>query len=134
MKTLLRIGLAVAALAAPLAAQAHHSHAMFDTTKTEEIEGTVKAYNYANPHVYLFLVKPGPTGAETTYPIEMSFIQNMLRQGVSGSTFKPGDKVTILVNPYRSGQPGGSYRGAIDAQGKRYGALNVEAAPRTAAE
>lgn len=123
---------AAAACAAPLTAQAHHSHAMFDPTKTVEVQGTVKAFNFANPHVYLFLVGTGPTGTEVTYPIEMSFIQNMMRQGMTVSTFKPGDKVTVVVNPYRDSRPGGSYRGAIDARGKKFGSLNPEAAPRGA--
>ena len=103
---------------------------MFDVTKTEEIEGTVKAFNFANPHVYQFLLKNNG-GTEVTVPIEMSFIQNMMRQGMTTSTFKPGDKVTIRVNPYRTGQPGGSYRGAIDASGRKYGALNPDT-PRAA--
>jgi ribosomal protein L21E len=58
----------------------------------------------------------------------MTFVQAMIRQGVTNSTFKVGDKVTVAVNPYRSGQPGGSYRGAIDVRGKRYGALDPTAA------
>jgi hypothetical protein len=126
-KAILTITAAAGLLAAPAAAWAHHSHAMFDVTKTETIEGTVKAFNFANPHVWLYLVKQEPSGSEVTFPVEMSFIQNMMRQGMTATTFKPGDKVSVLVNPYRSGQPGGSYRGAVDAQGKKYGAANPNA-------
>ena len=131
-KTILLIGSMTALLAGAPMAQAHHSHAMFDTTKTVEIQGTVKAFNFANPHVYLFLVGQAPEGKEVTYPIEMSFVQNMMRQGILAQTFKPGDKVTLAVNPYRSGQPGGSYRGAVDGRGKKYGSLNPETAQQRA--
>ena len=134
MKKLPAIALAVlTAMVVPIAALAHHSHAMFDVTKTEDIEGTVKSFNFANPHVYLFLTKMGANGTDDTYPIEMSFIQNMMRQGMTNATFKVGDKVTVQVNPYRSGQPGGSYRGAVDVHGKHYGSLDPNA-PRAGAD
>ena len=108
--------------AAPAAGWAHHSHAMFDTSKQETIEGTVKAFAFSNPHVYLFLVSM-KDGKPSTYSIEMSFIQNMERQGIMSSTFKPGDKVSVRVNPLKDGRPGGSYTGAVDAAGHRHGSM-----------
>ena len=121
MKKFVAAGFSVALIAAaPLAVQAHHSHAMFDVTKTEDIEGTVKAFNFANPHVYLFLLKNNG-GTEVTVPIEMSFIQNMMRQGMTTSTFKPGDKVTIVANPLKNGNPGGMARSITGADGAKLG-------------
>ncbi len=122
------VAIAVLASIAPVVAQAHHSHAMFDPTKTVEVQGTVKAFNFANPHVFLFLVGTGQDGAPVTYPVEMSFIQNMMRQGMKASTFKAGDKVTVSFNPYRDGRMGGSYRGAVDSRGMKYGSLNPDTA------
>jgi hypothetical protein len=121
-KAVLTVGIASALLAAAPAAWAHHSHAMFDTSKEDTIEGTVKAFAFANPHVYLFVVtqKDGKTG---TYSVEMSFVQNMERQGMNSTTFKPGDKVTVKVNPLKDGRPGGSYTGATDANGHKYGTM-----------
>ena len=41
---------------------AHHSAAAFDATKTVSLEGVVTRYEWANPHVYLWLAVPGASG------------------------------------------------------------------------
>jgi hypothetical protein len=116
------VGAACAALAqAP--AWAHHSHAMFDTSKVLDLAGTVKGYEFANPHVFLYLLVPDPAKGEVLYPVEMSYTQNMLREGIGPKTFKPGDKVQVRIWPLRNGRPGGSYVGAVDAQGGKHGGL-----------
>ena len=43
----------------------------------------------------------------------------MSRRGWRRTTFKPGDKVTVAMNPMRDGSPGGALVYAIDAQGNR---------------
>jgi Family of unknown function (DUF6152) len=105
---------------APALAWAHHSHAMYDASKEATVQGVVKSFVYANPHVYLILVtqNDGKTGL---YQVEMSFTGNMERQGMNHQTFKPGDKVSVRVFPLRDGRLGGSYNGAIDAAGHKYG-------------
>jgi hypothetical protein len=99
---------------------AHHSHAMFDESKEVDVTGTVKRFNFMNPHVYLFLDVTGPDGLVTTWPIEMSYVQNMISRGITASTFKAGDVVTVTINPLRDGHPGGGYTTVIDAAGQRY--------------
>jgi hypothetical protein len=110
-------------LLAAAPAWAHHSHAMFDTSKDETLAGTVKDFSFANPHLYLLLLTPDKSGKIIEYSVEMSTTQNMERDGVGPNTFKPGDKVTIRVSPLKSGRPGGSYTGAIDAAGGKHGTL-----------
>ncbi len=100
---------------------AHHSHAMYDDTKDVAITGTVKSFRFVNPHVYLFLDVPKADGSVSTYSIEASYTENMQRDGIGPKTFKPGDRVTVVVHPLRSGAAGGSYEGAIDAQGRKHG-------------
>ena len=46
---------AVALSAAPLGAQAHHSYSMFDRAKTVTLTGTVKQYQWTNPHSWIQL-------------------------------------------------------------------------------
>ncbi len=112
---------ATGALLAAAPAWAHHSHAMFDTSKTTTITGTVKAFAFANPHLYLTVMAPDDSGKIIQYAVEMSTTGNMANQGVGPETFKPGDKVTVHVSPLKSGRPGGSYTGAIDASGGKHG-------------
>jgi hypothetical protein len=47
-------GMAVAVCAVP--AVAHHSFAMFDAEKTMSIEGTVKEFQWTNPHSWIHLM------------------------------------------------------------------------------
>jgi hypothetical protein len=100
---------------------AHHSHSMFDLTTEQTIMGTVKAFAFTNPHVYLYVnVAAREEGKLTTYIIEMSHVQNMISRGITPATLKPGDNVTIRMNPLNDGRPGGSYI-SISKDGKEFG-------------
>ena len=84
---------------------AHHSHSMFA---------------FANPHVYLFVLVKNEDGTATTWQIEMSYLQNMMRHGINATTFKEGDAVTVKFHPLRDGAPGGSFTEGIDGGGRDY--------------
>ncbi len=51
---------AITTFAAP--AFAHHSQAMFDTTKEILVEGTVARFDWVNPHMYMVVNTKGPDG------------------------------------------------------------------------
>jgi hypothetical protein len=99
---------------------AHHSHAMFDMTREATITGTVTSYSFRNPHVFLYVDVKEPDGAMNNWSVEMSNISNMERRGIYRSTFKPGDMVTVMLNPLRDGRRGGNYTSIIAADGKKY--------------
>ena len=109
----------VAALTA-VPALAHHSHVMFDATAEQTITGTVKSFAFQNPHVYLFVNVADGGGQPTTYVVEMPYVQNMISHGISRETFKPGDEVTVKMNPLRDGRPGGSYV-TVSKDGREFG-------------
>jgi hypothetical protein len=114
---------------AALPAWAHHSHAMFDLEAEQTIEGTVKLYLFTNPHIYLYVnVVEKEGAAPKVFLVEMSHVQNMMSRGILASTFKPGDKITLTMNPLRDGRSGGSYVSVIDARGKHYGGREEAAA------
>src|SRR5262249_50197701 len=91
-----------------------------DLTTEETITGIVKAFAFTNPHVYLYVNVAEPDGTVTTHTIEMSHIQNMIRQGITPATIKAGDHVTVKMNPMNTGRPGGSYIQLIK-DGKEFG-------------
>jgi Family of unknown function (DUF6152) len=109
--------LAFAALAG-LPAQAHHSAAMFDATRTESVDGMVKQYQWTNPHGWLFVSVPGAEGPEQDYSIELTSPNLLARRGWRPSTFKPGDKVKVVLNPFRDGKKGGRVVSITTADGK----------------
>jgi hypothetical protein len=92
-----------------VAAQAHHSGAMFDSTRTQTISGKVTEFNWVNPHSSFKVEVTGADGKSEVWAIEMNAPGNLVRTGWKRTTIKPGDQVTVVVRPLRDGKPGGSY-------------------------
>jgi len=109
------------------AALAHHSFAMFDQTRQVTVVGTVKEFQWTNPHAYIEIMD----GAGTTWSIELNSPNNLIRQGWKRTSLKIGDKVTLVLNPLRDGKPGGLFNavtlpdGAILGNPKPTGPINV---------
>jgi hypothetical protein len=93
---------------------------MFDTSREVTVKGTVSSISFRNPHVFLYVDVVGDDGKPVTWAVEMSNLSNMISRGIKNSTFKPGDLVTVTVNPLKTGKPGGNYTSVIAADGKRY--------------
>src|SRR5919106_5887235 len=100
---------------------AHHSAAMFDDTKVMELTGTVKELQWANPHIWLQVIVD-EKGKKTEWSLEGGSPNSLSRQGWRATTFKPGDVVTVRLNPMKDGTPAGSFIGAkFAADGKTIG-------------
>ncbi len=106
---------AIAALATP--ALAHHSGAMFDPTKTITLEGTVKEFQYTNPHSWLEILVPGPDGKVVEWGFEAEGPSTLLRAGIKAKTFTPGEKVTVMCHPMKDGRSAGSLMQVTKADG-----------------
>jgi hypothetical protein len=120
-RSLLAAGVALAAMASP--AFAHHSGAMFDRTKQVELVGVVKAFQWTNPHSWLQV--EAPDGANTAeWSIECGSPNTLARGGWRPTSFKPGDRVTVRINPMRDGAKGGVFVGASLADGKTLGKMD----------
>jgi hypothetical protein len=113
--------LAAALLAGP--ALAHHSFAMFDTTKQVTLNGTIKEFQWTNPHSWIQLNVADDKGATTEWSIESLSTGTLSRQGWRPRTFQPGDKVSVRIFPMKDGSPGGSFIGAILANGQTLGKM-----------
>ena len=107
--------LSAAGLAAP--ALAHHSGSMFDPTKTVTIEGTVKEFQYTNPHSWLEVVVMGADGKATEWGFESEGPSTLLRAGIKAKSFMPGDKVTVQGHPMKDGRTAGSLMSVTKADG-----------------
>jgi hypothetical protein len=98
---------ATAAFALP--ALAHHSGAMFDSSRTQTVTGKVVEFNWRSPHCTFSLEVAGANGKSEIWSIEMNAPGNLVRSGWKRTTLKAGDQVTAVVRPMRNGTPGGSY-------------------------
>jgi hypothetical protein len=99
----------------------HHSFAGFDLSKTIILTGTVKEFQWVNPHSWIQLMVTDSSGAAVEWSIEMSSPSSLARQGWKPRMLKPGDQVTVTAHPLRDGRPGGSFVSATLADGTRIG-------------
>jgi MYXO-CTERM domain-containing protein len=115
-----RVVIAMMLLAAPRSAFAHHSFAMYDSTKLVTVDGTVTNFQWTNPHVLLFLTgTSGPGEAATSWSIELPTSPgNLGRMGWTKHSLKAGDHVVVELNPLRDGKHGGSFKKATLDGGK----------------
>jgi len=113
------IGLAI--VLATQSAFAHHSAAMFDNQKVKELSGTIKEFQWKNPHVWIQIYVQNAAGVKEEWSIECGGPNSLSRQGWRPTTFKPGDVVNIRVNPMKDGSTGGQFVGAKLADGKTIG-------------
>jgi MYXO-CTERM domain-containing protein len=106
---------------APGTAHAHHSFAMYDSTKLVTIDGTVTNFQWTNPHVLLWVTGSTSAGeAASLWTVELPTSPgNLGRMGWSKHSLKGGDHVIVELNPLRDGKHGGSFKKAtLPATGK----------------
>ena len=99
-------------------ALAHHSAAAFDASQQKEITGTVKKFDYSNPHTWVWLDVPNEQGGVDTWGIEGMSPNYLARRGWTKSTVKPGDKLSITIRPMKDGQKGGMWMSAKRPNGE----------------
>ena len=117
IRVLRTVGVAASLLAGP--AFAHHSFAMFDATKNQTLQGTVKNFEWTNPHMWLYVMVPQASGAPLEYPLEMMAVQGAVKLGWKPDSVKAGDKISFEFHPLRDGHPGGQLISIVLADGKK---------------
>jgi len=82
---------------------AHHGGAEYDRTKLLNLKATVTEFRFINPHVlFKFQVKDDKGNVED-WQGEVSNPLQLARQGWNRKTFKPGDQLTFIGNPTKTG-------------------------------
>jgi hypothetical protein len=90
-------------------ALAHHSFAMFDQKKHVSIKGTVRQFQWTNPHAFIHVQVPDNAGGSDLWQVELNSPNNLKRQGWKSSTLRVGDVVTVVLNPLKDGSKGGLF-------------------------
>ncbi len=107
MRRIAAAALGLGLLAAASGALAHHSGAMFEPTKTITLTGTIKEFNWTNPHAWVHIMAPNAAGVVHPWAVECSTINIIARKGWKATSLKPGDRVTMVVRPARDGRAEG---------------------------
>ena len=117
----LTVAMSAAVLAAGAAsgpAQAHHSFAMFDREHPAPVSGTVKDFQWTNPHVWIQVLVPGADGAQEEWGVECTSVNFMRRQGWDRDSLKAGDKVKMMIFPLKDGSHGGQFNKLVELNGR----------------
>lgn len=93
--------LALAATAS--GSRAHHSQSIFDRDAEVTIRGRVVRYEWANPHVYVF-VEQATAAGQVTWEFEAQPPAHMSRMGWSSGTLAVGEPVIVTGAPARDRQ------------------------------
>ena len=106
-------------LSVPLAA--HHTGSTLYTDKTVTLKGIVKVWRWSNPHCLLTFDVKGEDGQVVQWLAETQAPNTAFTEGYRASSFKPGDEVTITVQPAANGRPFGQLLAAVLADGTKLG-------------
>ena len=99
---------ALGAIACATPAMAHHSFALFDSQKTVALEGTVKSFDWTNPHSWIVLEVMGANNAVEEWQIELPAAALLAREGWNKFYVRPGEKIAVHINPLKDGRRGGA--------------------------
>lgn len=98
-------------------ALAHHSFTMYDTTKTMTLHGTVKSFEWSNPHIVLWMYAERAGAPPELWGLELSSPGNMRSQGWTRRSLQSGDKIVVELAPRRNGDHGGWLNKVTTASG-----------------
>jgi len=116
-------------VAAASVAAAHHGFAVFDTSSQKTITGTVKLFEWTNPHTWVWLDVPNDKGGVDTWGFEGMSPNFLGRRGWTRKTLQPGDKITVTYFGMKDGSKGGAFLSCKRPNGdelKMFGASPTE--------
>lgn len=111
---------------------AHHSFAMFDHDQQIRITGKATRFQWQNPHVYIELEADDETNGHRTWTIECANTSILSRIGWRFNMISPGDELTVIVAPLRTGEAGALLKevtlpdGSVFSNGGPAGRANLD--------
>jgi hypothetical protein len=92
---------------------AHHGYAEFDMKHSVKLTGTVTSLSLANPHsTFSFDVKD-EKGNVSHWGVQFGVLRDLMEQGWTDDTLKPGDEIKATVHPKKDGDHQGVLAGEI---------------------
>jgi len=83
----------------------HHGTAAYDMTKVLTMKGVVTGYEFINPHAEIRVAVTDESGHTANWLAETNNPNRLVRRGWNRNLLKPGDVITIMGNPVKSGAP-----------------------------
>jgi hypothetical protein len=123
--------ISLATLAISTSVSAHHSAVAFDTEKTMTVTGEVVRFVWRNPHMVINMDVVNESGEKELWKIEGPGTTVLSRQGFNRSSINTGDNITVVINPMKSGRPGGLMMAITLADGTTHAMTADYQAPTT---
>ena len=102
--------------------RAHHSFAPYEATLQIKLSGVVTDFRWVNPHVYIEMdATDAKTGEKRHWLVEGASTSILNRAGWKFNMIKPGDTITVIVSPLRTGEPGALLKQVTLADGRKFG-------------
>jgi hypothetical protein len=111
-------------LSLPAGAFAHHSNASYDRDHQRKLKGVVVEFKWTNPHIQIVFDAKGRVGAMERWIGEGPSPSQMIENGWTKGTLKPGDRVSIVGNLTKSGSTAVRLRWVTLPNGKDLFAYN----------
>lgn len=83
---------------------AHHSNALFGN-ELVNMDGTVVEYRWRNPHVTVVWDTTDESGKVVRWRGELASVQSVMGHGLTRTSLKPGDKISLAVFSATTGAP-----------------------------
>jgi len=94
----------VAAVALATTLDAHHSiSAVYDSRRQVTVTGSVREFQFVNPHPWIGLDVTGDAGRVQTWRLELDNRFELVDVGMRSDTLKPGDTVVATGSAGRDG-------------------------------
>jgi hypothetical protein len=120
-KSYARCALVAIILFGSLPLSAHHGNAAFDSGKKVALKGTVTEWVWANPHCWLKFDVKDDKGVVVHWVAETNNLADMMERGWTMHTFKPGDEITVTIEPVKNGNPVGRVLEVVLPNGQKLG-------------
>ena len=133
MRSLPLVGLAAFGALVVVPAAAHHSLSVYDRSQKKLAVGTVKQFEWSNPHSFVHVIVTGADGTMQAWSFEGAGVNTLSKAGWSKSILQPGDKISVRYSPRKDGKVGGGlFQSIVTADGKTW--TQPFGAPPSAAE
>jgi len=103
-------------MAVSIWASAHHSSAMFDSSRSLTLQGVVTEFRWTNPHASIRVLAGTDAGREE-WSIEMNSPERLERAGWRPDTLRAGDRVSLVVHPMRDDTRAGQFMSGTGPRG-----------------
>ncbi len=82
-------------------ATAHHGFADYDMTRHDTVAGKVRAFQWTNPHTWLWLDVPDGKGGVILYAFEGMSPNYLGRRGWTRESLKAGEPLSVTFFPFK---------------------------------